>query len=1074
MHPKLYEVFLSLYQLHQGRGEAVSKDAEAFMRAGHGVSFDEKLCRDIAARMAAASGMDAESVYLRCARLMEYMDYGELRLLCLWLDRFLKEHPRPRYDALKLVLHAAHVLATGSTLHITQRSYPHLFLVFGHQEDFGKTMARLYILRNQLSDMMHKEKAMPLPLWEMIVQLTVLHCAYFHIKDEDDAVYSIVVRFARRQLALLSFQQVMRLCGNLRTLSAANPGVHLLFLEQVEKQLDSTSRAALVVALMEMRAGAGASAGGPELAYFLESVLTACRFSPDDLGRLIFGLPHREPGLPAHFKVHPVPEEGLELALREGLLAPVPRGAGSLIVARNDAKTLRLGVKRADKTEDRDMAENSEQVVEGHGLLFKPSRGEVCCFPITSSALLIAGVSLTFHGNRILNDITFAAKTGELVAVIGPSGCGKSTMLTMLSGILDYTQGDVFFNHRRLSSVEDFSAVSTYIPQDDILFRELTVRESIEYSVRLKVKSTPEEREKRRRATIEVLGLERTEFLKIGAEGEKGISGGQRKRVNIGTTIVADMKPILLFDEPTSGLDPATDLEIMQLLRVLSRRGHIVLCVTHNVSDDSINYFDKIMVLAKSGQIAFFGKKQRLPYFFSIGGPQYLFQKMAEPGAANYREKYLASPECAGVERTKQKALDLARGKIELAHAKAPSPSHKQLPGPVSNFANFVRREIRRKTRDRQFLMTCLVQPVVIAAFIAWNFPGPLPNALFSLLVAVLWIGSISGVREINGEFPQLKRDYLYGTSLAAYFAAKITSCFAFSSFQVVLLASLVMLGGGYLGEPFGFSYPGIIGVLLLLTLMGTGIGLFMSGAVKSPLAAVGVLPIILIPLVIMGGALIPHHHTDGLQDVVMRGNPLRIAFEGSAYSARNLLRPQLDRVEPRKPEDAEKQAASWAAYKEKLHLYDHDRTAYRKQYVQADVNDIFASLLAGNPEGGETPRPSPPVDVIAPEILEHRRDLWLAGYLLLPVDRTTGFLAASAPAFWQPYPVTAPKAFSENLSAQGALGMYREERPQSGEKRAFSYYSPAQLSLVMLGELLLLSLATYFIVRHKLAQKFS
>lgn len=1070
MFAKTYEIIYSLYLLQRdGLDESSESEVLDFLKAEQKDDFEERSLTEVKRRMITMDTIDPETIFLRASRLLDYMDYAELRLLGNFLDHFMGGHPTPRYDAYRMVLHGAAALNASPSIHITQRSYPNLFKVLNCQDEFRQLLGRLYVLRNQVSEIVREEKGKNIPLWEIVVELAVLHCAHCQMSDADQQIYSTLFRFARRELGVLSFQQVMRLCNNLKTLTRDHPHVHLLLLEQVEKNLDLASRKKLVTMLLEIEGACPQQ--GSTLKAFVDAVVTASRFSLDDYGRLIFGLSRSRRKVPGHFKIIQLEPGHVEkMDVGDGRVARV-----SVQLELNATGGIVMKATKGGHVEERTFEKAGEQYLDQTCFLFRPDIKSVCTYTFKESRLFVSSAQLAFRGNHILKDILFAARTGETIAVVGPSGCGKSTMLTMLSGILEYTGGDVYFDRKRISSVEDFSAISTYIPQDDILYRELTVHESIDYSVRLKVKAENAEYDKRLQSTIDVLGLERTEFLKIGNEGEKGISGGQRKRVNIGTTIVADMKPILLFDEPTSGLDPATDIEIMQLLRALSRRGHIVLCVTHNLSDDSINYFDKVMVLGKNGQINFFGKKQRILYFFSISGPQYLFQKMSESAHIDFREKYLLSPESANVEKEVEDERKLIKAGISTHHATTKGRAEK--PSRLSNFATFCSREIRRKIRDRQFLLMCLAQPVLIGLFICWNFPGPLPNALFSLITAILWIGSISGVRELNSEWAQLKRDYMSGTSLSAFFAAKVFSCFTFSSAQTILLAAITAGFGGYFAPPFEFSSAAFAASLLLLNLFGICLGLLMSGLIRSPLAAVGVLPVLLIPLVIMGGALIRHHHTDGLQRVAMQFNPLRIAFEACFYGAKGVLRPQLARIEKRDEKMQEKQRKSYVAYLDRLELYRKDPQAYREKYTEVDVNDLFSSMLSDDEPAGEKDisPPTAPADVESGDLLMARPDLWLQGHALLPVDGSgdAGLLEYSRSETWSYFDVRAPRAFSEDLSAQGVTGLY-DEMSRGGGLETRSAYRPVEYSLLLIGEVLGLILLTFVVLRKNLAQKFS
>lgn len=1033
--------------------------------------FEEKEFNEVLREIKSDDFFDSEASCLRIQRYADYLEYRELNLLFKFLDAFLSKYSLRTYFANQFLVYCLRLLQRTSSVYITKRNYPHLFEFKKDLEITDLTVGRLNVIRSQLSDMLRAEssKAAQIPLWEIIIILTTMHCAYCKVRDDDLSIYNILIRYARSSLKGLSFQQVMKICRNILDLTKANPGMHMLFIGHVDQYMDFKEKRDLLSNLFLLKKAVPDPS--PELNHFMDSVILATRFNVDDIGRLKFKLTNDNQTLPENFKVVTVDEKGETFSFADGDLVTAIEGAAknSLTVHCEGNDKFKLRITQNGESSTKEVGADDEFYFDSTCFLFKPESKEVCYFELSSSSLYMKNAVLKYKGNKILDDISLMAKSGEMIAVVGPSGCGKSTMLTMLSGILEYSEGDIFFDGKRVSTVEEFSEISTYIPQDDILFRELTVHESIENSVKLKVKSTEEDYSTRLKSTIQVLGLERTEFLKIGNEGEKGISGGQRKRVNIGTTIVADMKPILLFDEPTSGLDPATDLEIMQLLRELSRRGHIVLCVTHNLSDESMSYFDKLMVLGKTGQVQFFGKNKRALFFFSINTTQILFQKMKDATSMDYHDKFQACSESLNLQDEIEKVTGYYRE--AKSTTKSLTGDEQQLPGFISNTRNFFKREIIRKLRDPQFLMMSLIQPILIGLFISWNFVGPLPNALFSLMTAALWIGAISSVREINSEIPQLKRDYMYGTSLMGYFTSKVSSSFLFSALQTFILSNIIIYFGAYLERPYSIYYGSFLGNLLLLNLFGICLGLFLSSAIKSTLAAVGILPVILIPLIIMGGALIRHNHSEGYQWSVMKYNPLRVAYEASLFSSKTILRPQITKMEKRKESEAGKQLKLWNVYEDKLRLFKTNPQKYKELFSEGDINDIFAGYLNDvEPDTSQLKPPSEPAKVESPGLLKYQKKLWLEGYSLLPVDKPDGLggLDFGTKAYYKHYKVRAPKAFSEDISAQGALGMY-----QTVGDEELSIYSPIQYYLITMIEILILCLGMYGTLRYKLSSKF-
>ena len=129
----------------------------------------------------------------------------------------------------------------------------------------------------------------------------------------------------------------------------------------------------------------------------------------------------------------------------------------------------------------------------------------------------------------LLNHVTFKSKPGDLIALMGPSGAGKTTLLTVLNGYLRPTSGEVRVNGENLYAIYDALRGSIgYVPQDDIVHPELTVKEAITYSARFRLPSdySSEEIEKRVEQTIKDLGLEQVKNLQIGKSEKKVLSGG--------------------------------------------------------------------------------------------------------------------------------------------------------------------------------------------------------------------------------------------------------------------------------------------------------------------------------------------------------------------------------------------------------------------------------------------------------------------------------------------------------------------------------------------------------------------
>ncbi|XP_048337437.2 ABC transporter G family member 1 [Ziziphus jujuba] len=227
------------------------------------------------------------------------------------------------------------------------------------------------------------------------------------------------------------------------------------------------------------------------------------------------------------------------------------------------------------------------------------------------------------HGKNstkpILQGLTGFASPGQLLAIMGPSGCGKSTLLDALGGRLSSKMkqsGDILINGRKETLAYGTSA---YVTQDDTLMTTLTVSEAVYYSAQLQLPDSMSKLEKKERAamTIREMGLQDAMNTRIGGWGDKGLSGGQKRRVSICIEILT--RPKLLFlDEPTSGLDSAASYYVMSRIACLDKRMTIIASI-HQPSSEVFQLFNNLCLLS-SGKTIYFGPASLANEFFTSSG----------------------------------------------------------------------------------------------------------------------------------------------------------------------------------------------------------------------------------------------------------------------------------------------------------------------------------------------------------------------------------------------------------------------------------------------------------------------
>jgi ABC-type multidrug transport system ATPase subunit len=226
-------------------------------------------------------------------------------------------------------------------------------------------------------------------------------------------------------------------------------------------------------------------------------------------------------------------------------------------------------------------------------------------------------------GKVILEGVNGSVRAGRVTAIMGPSGAGKTTFLSVLSGKVRKTHGHIYVNGtEEPDGVTRYRSLVGYVPQEDTMIRTMTVYDNLAFSASYRLDSSVSAAERRRRVfdVIKMLGLSHVIESPIGDERTRGISGGQRKRVNVGIELVAD--PLTLFlDEPTSGLDSSSSLDLCMALRQLAREKNVcVAAVLHQPRYEIFASFDDLLVLGKGGRTVYIGPCDvAIDYFEGMG-----------------------------------------------------------------------------------------------------------------------------------------------------------------------------------------------------------------------------------------------------------------------------------------------------------------------------------------------------------------------------------------------------------------------------------------------------------------------
>lgn len=224
----------------------------------------------------------------------------------------------------------------------------------------------------------------------------------------------------------------------------------------------------------------------------------------------------------------------------------------------------------------------------------------------------------------ILNQVSGVISSGESLAILGASGAGKTTLLNHLSRKIISssfeTSGEITVNSQKMTD-KDFQAISSYVMQDDVLEATMTAKEILMFTAKMRMNGSTEQIQQVIQKIAKTLKIEKCMDTKIGDNLNRGVSGGERKRVSIGVELLAN-SPILFLDEPTTGLDSYNAYELIKNLNKLSKEEKkIIIYTIHQPASEIYEILDKICVLAL-GKTVFFGNKFNLNnYFVSIKLP---------------------------------------------------------------------------------------------------------------------------------------------------------------------------------------------------------------------------------------------------------------------------------------------------------------------------------------------------------------------------------------------------------------------------------------------------------------------
>ena len=506
-----------------------------------------------------------------------------------------------------------------------------------------------------------------------------------------------------------------------------------------------------------------------------------------------------------------------------------------------------------------------------------------------------------------LEGISFAINRGELVCVMGASGSGKSTLLKVLAGQLQPTSGHVLLNGQSLyPNLDELRRYVSYVPQEDAFDEHLTIGENLQFAAAIRSPHlSRRDRMRRLEGKLLELGLGERRDAVVGSATKKTLSGGERKRLNIGLDMIG-MSDIYLFDEPTSGLSSKDSEHVIEIIRSMAHN-KIIIVTIHQPSSKLFQMFHKAMLLDKGGRLVFFGTPSDMLRYFAdaehqhqfgaeLGAcpscgttrPEFIFDVLETPlrdlsGDIIYEENNRGqlvaarrySPEFW---RDKYEAFRLIQDVKQVSLRKepvAPLPSvparkKKRLPfrwhDEWTQFRTLMKRAFISKLRNRaNVIITLCVAPVLallIGTILRYSDSGKydfasayhIPTFLFLSLIVAMFLGLTNSADDIIRDRVVLQRERNLNVRLPYYIISKTFTLGIFALVQCILF----VLIANYVLQIRGMFWIDL-GIVFITAMGGVSLGLVISSLVADPKTAANIVPLVLIPQIIMGGALIKY-----------------------------------------------------------------------------------------------------------------------------------------------------------------------------------------------------------------------
>ena len=507
-----------------------------------------------------------------------------------------------------------------------------------------------------------------------------------------------------------------------------------------------------------------------------------------------------------------------------------------------------------------------------------------------------------------LDEINFYVKRGEFLSILGPSGSGKTTLLKCLIGEIIPDTASIFINDFDFfKNYSYFQKYIGYVPQDDLLFNNLTVYENLFYCGKLRLPHIRDSKELKKKIDniLVQIGLSEKRDLVVGSIMDKKLSGGERKRLNIALELLAEPL-IIILDEPTSGLSSKDSEKITDILNELKEQGKIIIATIHQPNPDIFQKFDKVLLIDQRGTEVFFGSTEEVFGYFNdeleqisygLGNllrkkelkmAEFLFDIMQYPlldsegnpvykksdileGAHEELRKYPPNHWKAKFEKyqlfelMKRKRQDKSEEEKEPVSKKIFFHKRTSIREYFSQFCFLFARNVLNKLKNKtNLIITFIAAPflaILISFVLRYSSPGQsysfaanvnMKIFIFISIIVFIFLGLSNSLDEIISEKRIHIREKKLRIKSGLFLIVKNLTLAIFALLQAVLYIAISSVILEIRGIFFVYT-----GYLILSGFVGFSLGLLASAFIKDKKAMINILPILMIPQMIFAGAVI-------------------------------------------------------------------------------------------------------------------------------------------------------------------------------------------------------------------------